>query len=197
MNQILQSFVLRNPGAVFYAKGKEKTEFLAKYLDRKIENLDDLGCPRVENLYFKNYPSCNKHIPHYNSRNHCALKKTKVFYDWLKNEQQREISESGDIPITKFNALCVDDSRDDIKISLTRIERIDCSGQIVQRKEQVIISEEELSTLKRFFPVIDQFVYFQRFKFIRNVSQQARSISSRTSLSTQTSARSSDGSKQQ
>ena len=55
----------------------------------------------------------------------------------------------------------------DIKISLTRIERIDCSGQIVQRKEQIIISEEELSTLKRFFPVIDQFVYFQRFKFIR------------------------------
>ena len=58
-----------------------------------------------------NYQSCNKHIPHYNSRNHCALKKTKVFYDWLKNEQQREISESGDIPTTKFNALCVDDSR--------------------------------------------------------------------------------------
>ena len=52
LNQILQSFVLRNPGAVFYAKGKEKTEFLAKYLDRKIENLDDLGCPRVEKLIF-------------------------------------------------------------------------------------------------------------------------------------------------
>ena len=47
LNQILQSFLLRNPSAVFYAKGKEKTEFLAKYLDRKIENLDDLGCPRV------------------------------------------------------------------------------------------------------------------------------------------------------
>ena len=85
----------------------------------------------------------------------------------------------------------------DIKISLTKIERIVCSGQIVQRKEQIIISEEELSTLKSFFSVIDQFVYFQRFKFIRNVSQQARSISSRISLSTQTSARSSDGSKQQ
>ena len=85
----------------------------------------------------------------------------------------------------------------DFKISLTKIERIDCNGQIVQRKEQIIISEEELSTLRRLFPVIDQFVYFQRFKFIRNVGQQARNISSRTSLSTQTSARSSDGSKQQ
>ena len=44
----------------------------------------------------------------------------------------------------------------DIKISLNRIERIDCSGQIVQRKEQITVCEEELSTLKRFFPVIDQ-----------------------------------------
>ena len=23
------------------------------YLERKVENLDDLGCPRVENLYFQ------------------------------------------------------------------------------------------------------------------------------------------------
>ena len=61
-----------------------------------------------------------------------------------------------------------------LKLHKTRIGRIDCSGQIVQRKEQIIISEEELSTLKRFFPVIDQFVYFQRFMFIRNVRQQAK-----------------------
>ena len=70
----------------------------------------------------------------------------------------------------------------DIKISFTRVERIDCIGQIVQRKEQII--EEELSTLTRFFPVVDQFVYLQRFKFIKNVSQQARSVSSRTGLGT-------------
>ena len=57
----------------------------------------------------------------------------------------------------------------DIKISLVRAERFDCSGQIVQRKEQIIISEEELSTLKSFFPVIDQFVYFQRFKLTENL----------------------------
>ena len=147
---------MRNPGAVFYAKGKEKTEFLAKYLDRKVEKLNDLGCPWVEKLFFKNYLKCNRHIPHYNSRNHCASKKSKVFYDWLKNEQQREINESGDIPITMLCASMTPEG--DIKISLTRIERIHCSGQIVQRKEQTIVSQEELSTLKRFFPVIDQFV---------------------------------------
>ena len=82
----------------------------------------------------------------------------------------------------------------DTKSSLTRLEPIDCSGQNSQRKEQII--EEELSTLKRFFPVNDQFVYLQRFKFIKSFSQQARSVSSRTGLGTQTSARNLDGSKQ-
>ena len=85
----------------------------------------------------------------------------------------------------------------DIKISFTRKKRIDCSGQIVETKEQIINFEAELSTLKKFFPVTYQFVIFQRFKYIRTVSQQARNIFSRSSLSTQKSARSSDGSKQQ
>ena len=38
LNQIIQSFVLRNPNAIFLAKGKEKGDFLSKYLDRKVVN---------------------------------------------------------------------------------------------------------------------------------------------------------------
>ena len=57
LNQVIQSFVLRNPNAVIYAKRKEKSDFLATYLYRKIENLDEMGRPRIENLYFKNYPA--------------------------------------------------------------------------------------------------------------------------------------------
>ena len=87
LNQIIQSVVLRNPGATFYAKGKEKADFLAQYLDRRVENLHDLGCPRVENLHYNKISNCCKHIPHYNSKNHCALKKSKAFFDWLKNEK--------------------------------------------------------------------------------------------------------------
>ena len=88
-----------------------------------------------------------------------------------------------EIYLSTYSMLCAwMTPESDIKNSLTRIERIDCSGEIVQRKGQIIISEEELSTLKRFFPVNDQFVYFQRFKFIRKASQEARSLSSRKSL---------------
>ena len=112
LNQIIQSFVLRSPNAVFYAKGKEKADFLSKYLDRKVVNLDDLGCPRVEQFYFKNFVNCSKQLPHHNSKNHCALKKSKAFYDWLKNEcQQRASGESGDIHISKFSSLSLDDTR--------------------------------------------------------------------------------------
>ena len=85
----------------------------------------------------------------------------------------------------------------EIKISLTRDEQIDCRGRVVQRKEQITLSEEELTTLRRFFPVIDQFIYFQRLKFIQNVSQQTKNLSSQASLSTETSARSSNRSQQQ
>ena len=86
----------------------------------------------------------------------------------------------------------------DIKISLTRIERVDCRCQAVQRKVQVVLSEAELITLRRLFPVIDQFIYFQRFKYIGNVGQQASSLPSQASLSTQTSStQSSIGSNQQ
>ena len=95
---------MRNSVAVFYAKGKEKTGFLANYLDRNVEHLDDLGCPRVENFYFQNHPNGIRLIPH-NSRNLCVLMKSNVFFDWLKNEHKREISEREDIPTTN-SMLC-------------------------------------------------------------------------------------------
>ena len=85
----------------------------------------------------------------------------------------------------------------DINLSLTRVELIDCRGQVVQRREQITLSEEDVTTLRRFFPMMDQFTYFPWFKFIQNISQQTRNLSSQASLSTQTSARSSKGSQQQ
>ena len=133
--------------------------FLRQILVPKKLNLDHLCCPCVENSIFEDYLSCNRPIPHYHSRNPCALKKSKVFYDWLKNEQQREISGKGDIPIAKSKALCVDDSRAWSYIFISKktaywLQRPNCLG-----KDQIKTSEEELSTLKKFFPVINQFVY--------------------------------------
>ena len=110
LNQIIQSFVLRNTNIVIYAK--KKRDLLATYMDQKVENLDELGCPRIENLHLKNYPACSRHFHHNHSRNHCALKRSKAFLDRLKNEQQRETSEIGDLTISKLSFMCLDESRE-------------------------------------------------------------------------------------
>ena len=39
LNQIIQSFVLRKYNDICYAKGKEKADLLAKYLEQKVVNL--------------------------------------------------------------------------------------------------------------------------------------------------------------
>ena len=85
----------------------------------------------------------------------------------------------------------------DIKVTLTRTEQINCRGQVVQRKGQITLSGDELTILRNFFTVIDQFIYFQRHKFSQNVGQHMRSMSSQASLSAQTSTRRSNGSSKQ
>ena len=64
-----------------------------------IENLRNLTKWVDRKLNLKKYPACSRHSRHNHSTNHCASKKNKMFFDWLKNEQQREASEIGDVSI--------------------------------------------------------------------------------------------------
>ena len=52
LQQILRSVVLRFPLSDFYAKGVEKTDTMQKLLQRKVTNLEDLLCPKIEHLSF-------------------------------------------------------------------------------------------------------------------------------------------------
>ena len=45
LTQIIQSVHLRNPGAIFYAKGEEKVKFLSDLLECSIIDLNSLTCP--------------------------------------------------------------------------------------------------------------------------------------------------------
>ena len=79
-----------SPNAVFYANEKEKTELHEKYLDWEVVNLNELGCPIIGNLHFKNYPSCNRHLHRYSSRNHCALKKSRPsLFRWKMSNNEK------------------------------------------------------------------------------------------------------------
>ena len=69
-----------------FARKLEKCRLLTRVLGQKIENLDDYGCPKIQDLVREektdsswvcfSYP-----FPH-KTRLHCAEKKTKVYGEW-------------------------------------------------------------------------------------------------------------------
>ena len=91
--QLLHSVKMRNPKAVYYAKGQKK--FLANVLDCKVINLDLIGCPNFDarGNISKIANNCENH---YTSRiaakslNHCARRKVNVFFNWLKEQANDE-----------------------------------------------------------------------------------------------------------
>ena len=90
MHQIVQSTVFRFPLSKLYAKGTEKTETLKKLFEKEVVNLEELLCPKIENLrFYKEKPVCDLHAircPRRQLNKHCAKKKAELFYYWLTNE---------------------------------------------------------------------------------------------------------------
>ena len=71
--------------AEVFAKGLENCRLLSRLLGQNLENLDDYGCPKIENLVktdslwkSSNYPF--RHI----TRLHSAERKAKVYGEWAK-----------------------------------------------------------------------------------------------------------------
>ena len=65
------------------AKGLEKCRLLTSLLGQKMENLDDYGCPKIQNLV-KTDSSwiCSSYPSRLKTRFHCAERKTKVYGEW-------------------------------------------------------------------------------------------------------------------
>ena len=67
--------------AEVFAKGLEKCRLLTTFLGQNVENLDDYGCPKIQDLG----PSlwiCSSYPFRHKTRLHCAEKKAKMYGDW-------------------------------------------------------------------------------------------------------------------
>ena len=69
--------------AEVFAKGLEKRRLVTNLLGQNVENLDDYGCPKIQDLVktdslwiSSNYPFRHK------TRLHCAERKAKVYGEW-------------------------------------------------------------------------------------------------------------------
>ena len=74
---------IRVMNAEVFAKGLEKCRLLTNLLGGNVENLDDYGCPKIQN-FVKTDSSwiCSSYPLRHKTRFHCAKRKAKVYGDW-------------------------------------------------------------------------------------------------------------------
>ena len=70
--------------AEVFAKGLEKCRLLTTLLGQTVENLDDYGCPKIQDLVTNSLWNCSSYPFRHKTRLHCAERKAKVYGDWAK-----------------------------------------------------------------------------------------------------------------
>ena len=72
--------------AEVFAKGFEKCRLLTRFLGQNVENLDDYGCPKIQDLVgeakTKSSWICSTYPLRHKTRLHCAGRKAKAYGDW-------------------------------------------------------------------------------------------------------------------
>ena len=69
--------------AEVFAKGLEKCRLLTNLLRQNVENLDDNGCPKTQDLVkTDSLWNCSSYPFRHKTRLHCAERKAKVYGEW-------------------------------------------------------------------------------------------------------------------
>ena len=69
--------------AEVFAEGFEKCRLLTNLLGRNVENLDDYGCPEIQNFVkTDSLWICSSYLFRQKTRLHCAERKVKVYGEW-------------------------------------------------------------------------------------------------------------------
>ena len=75
LTQIVQSVRLRNPRAVYYAEGFEKSQLLSELLDCSVIDLNTLECPKISFHFFTVNCANHSSAERGSFNNHCAREK--------------------------------------------------------------------------------------------------------------------------
>ena len=69
--------------AEVFAKGLEKCRLLTSLLGQKVENLDDYGRPKIQDLVkTDSLWICSSYLSRHKLRLYCAERKAKAYGDW-------------------------------------------------------------------------------------------------------------------
>ena len=77
------SYDIKVMNAEVFAEGFEKCRLMTRRLGQIVENLDDYGCSKIQDLV-KTDSSwiCSSYLFRHKTRFHCAERKTKVYGEW-------------------------------------------------------------------------------------------------------------------
>ena len=74
---------IRVLNAEVFAKGPEKCRLLTNLLGRNVENLDDYGCPKIQDgVKTDSRWICSSYPFRQKTRLHCSERKAKMYGDW-------------------------------------------------------------------------------------------------------------------
>ena len=79
----LSSILPRAVKGEYFAKGTEKCKILGNLLGKEVENLEDHGCPTVQDLVDEEFWICSSYPFRHKTTLHCAEPKAKLFGNWM------------------------------------------------------------------------------------------------------------------
>ena len=75
----LSMILPRDVGGDYFAKGTEICKILGNLLDKDGGNLEDHGCPKVQDLVYEKTWGCTSYPFRHKTTLHCAERKAKMF----------------------------------------------------------------------------------------------------------------------
>ena len=169
---------MRNPDAIFYAKGEVKVKFLSDLLECSITDLNSHACLSISvnntfDIYFTQ--NCQNHSKGKNIFNKlCAKEKVIFFFNWLTNE--RGIDESGSNLVTEFNNLRLDYGDGNLSLSISKDESTKTGNQFIQREVKLLLTEDQIPSLTPLVHYIEPFLQWRK----QNVKNSTQSLYSET-----------------
>ena len=79
----LSNILPRAENGDYFAKGTDKCKILANLLDEVVENLEDQGCTKVQDLVDEEIGICPSYPFRDKTTLHCAELKAKLFGNWI------------------------------------------------------------------------------------------------------------------
>ena len=77
------TYDIKVTNAEMFAKGLEKCRLLTTFFGQTVENLDDYGCPKIQDLVkTDSLCNCSGYPFRHKTRLHCAERKSQVYGEW-------------------------------------------------------------------------------------------------------------------